>query len=104
HRRTSLIKPATRGRRMQIGFPLIAPPGDQGNPNCAGADSLTIDGPRSSLHNGRISLNVWQMPETILLYRVLFAAPDDVTDELSVAEELVDQWNVQHGQRRRTRL
>jgi hypothetical protein len=44
------------------------------------------------------------MPETILLYRVLFAAPDDVTDELSVAEELVDQWNVQHGQRRRTRL
>ena len=44
------------------------------------------------------------MPETIQLYRVLFAAPDDVADELPVADELINEWNVQHGQQRQTRL
>jgi hypothetical protein len=44
------------------------------------------------------------MPETIQLYRVLLAAPSDVTQEHLIVEEIVDDWNVQHGQRMRVRL
>lgn len=38
------------------------------------------------------------MPETIRLYRVLLAAPSDVTEELSIVQGLIQDWNVQHGQ------
>jgi len=44
------------------------------------------------------------MPETIQLYRVLFAAPSDVTAELSITRRLIEDWNVQHGQTASRRL
>jgi hypothetical protein len=44
------------------------------------------------------------MPESITLYRVFLAAPSDVTDELTVVEGLLRDWNLQHGQELRSRL
>jgi hypothetical protein len=38
------------------------------------------------------------MPQSIALYRVFFAAPSDVTEELTVVEGLLRDWNLQHGQ------
>lgn len=37
------------------------------------------------------------MPQTIQLFRVLLAAPSDVTEEQESVAELIDEWNVQHG-------
>lgn len=39
------------------------------------------------------------MPERVTLYRVFLAAPSDVTDELFVVEDVLREWNLQHGQR-----
>lgn len=44
------------------------------------------------------SLQTFAMPQTITLYRVFLAAPSDVTEELFVVEEVVRDWNLQHGQ------
>ncbi len=44
------------------------------------------------------------MPETVQLYRVLFAAPSDVTVELSIVQGLIQDWNVQRGQSTSERL
>lgn len=44
------------------------------------------------------------MPQSIALYRVFLAAPSDVTDELFVVEELLQDWNLQHGQELRVRV
>jgi hypothetical protein len=38
------------------------------------------------------------MPEAITFYRVLLAAPSDVAEELPVVGEVLDDWNLQHGQ------
>jgi len=37
------------------------------------------------------------MPETIQLFRLLLAAPSDVTEERDLAALLIDEWNVLHG-------
>ncbi len=37
------------------------------------------------------------MPETIQLFRVLLAAPSDVTEEHALVAEAINDWNVQHG-------
>jgi len=37
------------------------------------------------------------MPQTIQLFRILLAAPSDVTEEQELIAELIDEWNVQHG-------
>ncbi len=44
------------------------------------------------------------MPETVLLYRVLWASPGDVVEEYRIAAGLISEWNEQHGQLARTRL
>jgi hypothetical protein len=44
------------------------------------------------------------MPETIRLFRVLLAAPSDVTDEHVVVAGLIHDWNVQHGDGAKARL
>ncbi len=37
------------------------------------------------------------MPETIQLFRILLAAPSDVTEEHALVEEAINDWNVPHG-------
>lgn len=37
------------------------------------------------------------MPQTVQLYRVFFAAPGDVIEELSSVEGIINEWNRQHG-------
>jgi hypothetical protein len=37
------------------------------------------------------------MPETIQLFRVLLAAPSDVTEEHALVAEAINDWNLQHG-------
>ena len=37
------------------------------------------------------------MPEPIQLFRVLLAAPSDVTEEHALVAEAISDWNVQHG-------
>lgn len=37
------------------------------------------------------------MPETIQLFRVLLAAPSDVTEEHALVADAINDWNVQHG-------
>lgn len=37
------------------------------------------------------------MPETIQLFRVLLAAPSDVTEEQALVADAINDWNVQHG-------
>ncbi len=37
------------------------------------------------------------MPETIQLFRVLLAAPSDVTEEHALVAGAINDWNVQHG-------
>src|SRR5260370_13156882 len=37
------------------------------------------------------------MPETIQLFRVLLAAPSDVTEEHALVADAIRDWNVQHG-------
>ncbi len=37
------------------------------------------------------------MPETIKLFRVLLAAPSDITEEHQLVTGVIDEWNVQHG-------
>jgi hypothetical protein len=44
------------------------------------------------------------MAETVELFRVLFASPSDVTEELPVISEVVQDWNIQHGDRAKVRL
>lgn len=44
------------------------------------------------------------MPETITLFRVFLAAPSDVTEELFLVEDLLRDWNLQHGQQARARV
>lgn len=38
------------------------------------------------------------MPQAITLYRVFLAAPSDVDAEIQIVEELLRDWNLQHGQ------
>ncbi len=44
------------------------------------------------------------MPETIDLFRVLLAAPSDVTQEHQLVEDAIADWNVQHGDSARARV
>jgi hypothetical protein len=44
------------------------------------------------------------MPQTIQLFRVLLAAPSDVTEEQELIAELIDEWNVQHGEAAQARV
>ena len=44
------------------------------------------------------------MPQTIKLFRVLLAAPLDVTEEQESVAELIDEWNVQHGDTAEARI
>jgi hypothetical protein len=44
------------------------------------------------------------MPENVRLFRVLLAAPSDVTQELDIVIELLREWNLHHGERLSTRL
>jgi hypothetical protein len=37
------------------------------------------------------------MSETIQLFRLLLAAPSDVTEEHALVAEAINDWNVQHG-------
>ncbi|MGH7933373.1 MAG: hypothetical protein ACREQN_09415 [Candidatus Binataceae bacterium] len=37
------------------------------------------------------------MPETIQLFRVLLAAPSDVTEEQALVADAINDWNVHHG-------
>jgi hypothetical protein len=37
------------------------------------------------------------MPETVHLFRVLLAAPSDVTEEHQLVAGVISEWNVQHG-------
>src|ERR1700677_2904796 len=39
------------------------------------------------------------MPEEILYVKVAFCAPADVTEELEIAREIVDEWNVYNGEK-----
>jgi hypothetical protein len=43
------------------------------------------------------------MPENIQLFRVLLAAPSDVTEHRLVAG-VINDWNVQHGDNARARV
>jgi hypothetical protein len=38
------------------------------------------------------------MPKEILYVKVAFCAPTDVSEELTIAREIVDEWNVNHGE------
>lgn len=44
------------------------------------------------------------MPEPITLYRVFLATPSDVTEELTIVDALLRDWNLQHGQALAVRL
>jgi hypothetical protein len=44
------------------------------------------------------------MPETIKLFRVLLAAPSDVTEEHELVAEAINDWNVQHGDSAKARV
>jgi nucleoside 2-deoxyribosyltransferase len=44
------------------------------------------------------------MPETIQLFRVLLAAPSDVTEEHALVADAVNDWNVLHGDTAKARL
>lgn len=44
------------------------------------------------------------MPESVRLFRVLLASPSDVIEEYPLIMEVVADWNIQHGDRRKTRL
>lgn len=37
------------------------------------------------------------MPENVKLFRVLLAAPSDVTEEHALVADVIADWNVQHG-------
>lgn len=37
------------------------------------------------------------MPQTVQLYRVFFAAPGDVIEELTLVQGVIEDWNRQHG-------
>ena len=37
------------------------------------------------------------MPETVRLFRVLLAAPSDVTEEHELVAGVINDWNIQHG-------
>jgi nucleoside 2-deoxyribosyltransferase len=37
------------------------------------------------------------VPENIRLFRILLAAPSDVTEERDLVATVIDDWNVQHG-------
>ena len=44
------------------------------------------------------------MPQTIQLFRILLAAPVDITDEQESVAELIGEWNVQHGETAEARI
>ena len=44
------------------------------------------------------------MPETIQLFRVLLAAPSDVTEEHELVAGAINDWNVQHGDSAQARV
>jgi len=44
------------------------------------------------------------MPENIQLFRVLLAAPSDVTVEHELVADAINDWNVQHGDNARARV
>ena len=44
------------------------------------------------------------MPETVQLFRVLLAAPSDVTAEHELVAGAINDWNVQHGDGARARI
>jgi len=44
------------------------------------------------------------VPQSITLFRVFFAAPSDVSEELQIAREILNEWNLQHGQQSLARV
>ena len=44
------------------------------------------------------------MPQQITLYRIFVSAPSDVVAEQTIVEELLTDWNRQHGIREQTRV
>ncbi len=44
------------------------------------------------------------MPETVQLFRILLAAPSDVTEEQALVADLINEWNVQHGDSAKARV
>lgn len=44
------------------------------------------------------------MPETITLYRVFLATPSDIIEERGAIEDVLREWNLQHGQAKRVRV
>jgi hypothetical protein len=44
------------------------------------------------------------MPQTIQLFRILLAAPSDITEEQELIAELIDEWNVHHGDNAQARV
>ena len=44
------------------------------------------------------------MPETIQLFRILLAAPSDVTEEHALVADAINEWNVQHGDSAKARI
>lgn len=44
------------------------------------------------------------MPEIVSLYRVFMASPGDVIEERAVVEEVLKEWNLQHGNDAKARV
>ncbi|MGB8411315.1 MAG: hypothetical protein WCE23_00665 [Candidatus Binatus sp.] len=44
------------------------------------------------------------MPEIVKLFRILLAAPSDVTEEQQLVADMIDEWNVQHGDSAKARV
>jgi len=44
------------------------------------------------------------MPEKVSLYRVFMASPGDVIEERAVVEEVLKEWNLQHGNDAKARV
>lgn len=44
------------------------------------------------------------MPESIDLYRIFLASPSDIIEERGVIEDVLREWNLQHGQQTKARV
>lgn len=44
------------------------------------------------------------MPDLIQLFRILLAAPSDVTEEHTLVADAINDWNIQHGDRTGARV
>ena len=44
------------------------------------------------------------MPETITLYRIFLASPSDIIEERGVIEDVLKEWNIQHGPSAKARV